>query len=77
MFVHYVQSFRSYHIAARAIHPPPLQINNLVQMKLRTASCAVLWLASYEVLCPSRSDTRRVTFVKETIGHISITVSST
>ncbi|KAF4474584.1 hypothetical protein CGGC5_v011234 [Colletotrichum fructicola Nara gc5] len=74
MFVHYVQSFRSYHIAARAIHPPPISFA-LANQQPRTNE--LLWLASYEVLCPSRSDTRRVTFVKETIGHISITVSST
>ncbi|KAF4412224.1 hypothetical protein CGGC5_v003750 [Colletotrichum fructicola Nara gc5] len=29
------------------------------------------WLASYEVFCSSRSDTRRVAYVNETIGHIS------
>ncbi|KAF4417390.1 hypothetical protein CFRS1_v015933 [Colletotrichum fructicola] len=74
MFVHYVQSFRSYHIAARAIHPPPISFA-LANQQPRTneASYGVMCC----VLCPSRSDTRRVTFVKETIGHISITVSST
>ncbi|KAF4414211.1 hypothetical protein CGGC5_v006595 [Colletotrichum fructicola Nara gc5] len=50
MFVHYVQSFRSYHIAARAIHPPPISFA-LANQQPRTNELSfvrrhVLWLVS-------------------------------
>ncbi|KZL63505.1 hypothetical protein CI238_12807, partial [Colletotrichum incanum] len=58
----------------------PFSITRLLRTRpsltVRGRNDLCLWLASYEVLCPSRSNTRHVAFVKKAISHISYVVKS-